>query len=62
MDGLHLAIIVLLLVIIVLLYNRKEHAVLDINGVKIRVNQDPYGIYTSGATLRDDTVFSSTDQ
>lgn len=36
--------------------------VLNINGVKIPVERAPYGVYTSGADLRDQVAFSSTDQ
>lgn len=64
----HIIIITMLVAIMVLIWYRteptKEHETdtVWVNGTPIKVNRSPYGIYTSGADLRDQVQFTSTDQ
>jgi hypothetical protein len=61
----HIIIIGLIVAIFVLIWwTRKEHETdtLYVNGTPIRVDKSSYGVYTSGASLRDQVQFTSTDQ
>jgi hypothetical protein len=61
----HGIIIGLLLVLIVLTWwYRAEHETdtIYVNGTPVQVQRSPYGVYTSGADLRDQVQFTSTDQ
>jgi hypothetical protein len=65
MEQEHIIIIGLLVAILVLIWwTRKEHETdtIYVNGMPIRVDKSPYGVYTSGASLRDQVQFTSTDQ
>ncbi len=61
----HVIIIILLVAILVLVWwTRKEHETdtIYVNGFPVNVARSAYGVYTSGADLRDQVQFTSTDQ
>ena len=64
MEKEHIIIVCLLAALVLMWWFRQEHQTDTIwmNGTPIRVVQSPYGVYTSGADLRDQVQFSSTDQ
>jgi len=57
--------IVLLLVLLIIFgspIKMERFDEIDVNGQKVRINRSPMGWMTSGADLRDQTVFTGTDQ
>jgi hypothetical protein len=64
MEQSYIIIGLLLIIMLLIWWTRREHEVATIwvNGTPVRVNQSPYGVYTSGADLRDQVQFTGTDQ
>jgi hypothetical protein len=64
MEREHIIIGLLLTILLLVWWTRKEHETdtIYINGSPIKVNRSPYGVYTSGADLRDQVQFTGTDQ